>query len=147
MNLKAIIATLVLGTSSVALAAPNNPAFAPQVRDHRDYRMPPRFERWQQIATGSLVRGRDLVRVNAGKVDKLKLELVGPGSMFVDKLVITFGNGRSQTIEVDAWVTGRAGTAVLDVKGANRNITSIAVHGRGQSSGFRAGASFRLLAI
>jgi hypothetical protein len=151
MNLKAIIATLVLGTSSVALAAPSNPAFAPQVRDHRgdrgDRRMPPRFERWQQIATGSLVRGRDLVRVNATKIDKLKLELVGPGSMFVDKLVISFGNGRSQTIEVDAWVTARAGTAALDIKGENRSITSIAVYGRGQSSGFRAGASFKLLAI
>jgi hypothetical protein len=148
MNLKAIIATLVLGTSSVALAAPNSPAFAPQVRDHRgDRRMPPRFERWQQIGTGSLVRGRDLVRVNTSKIDKLKLELVGPGSMFVDKLVVSFGNGRSQTIEVDAWVTARAGTAALDIKGANRNITSIAVIGRGQSSGFRAGASFKLLAI
>jgi hypothetical protein len=92
------------------------------------------------------VRGRDLVHVNA-KIDKLKLELVGPGSMFVDKLVVTFGNGRSQTIEVDRWLTGRSASPILDVKGANRNITSIAVIGRGQSRGFRAGASFKLLAI
>lgn len=144
MNLKALIATLVLGTSSVALAAPYAPAYAPQVRDHR---YPQRFERWQQIGSGSLVRGRDIVRVNAAKIDKLKLELVGPGSMFVDKLVITFGNGRSQTIEVDAWVTARAGTAAIDIRGGNRTITSVAVLGRGQSSGFRAGASFKLLAI
>lgn len=140
MKLKALITTIILGTSTVAMAAPGY-GFAPTPRDHRM----PRYERFQEIATGSLVRGRDVVRVNARQIDKLKLELVGPGTMFVDKLVVSFGNGRSQTIEVDQWIRGAS--PVLDVKGANRNITSIAVYGRGSSGGFRAGASFKLLAL
>jgi len=144
MNIKALVTLIVLGSSSVAMARPAAPTYAPEVRDHR---MPPRFERWSQIATGQLVRGRDLVQVNAAQIDKLKVELVGTGSLFVDKLVISFGNGRSQTIEVDKWITQRSASAIVDVKGANRKITSIAVYGRGTGSGFRAGASFKLLAL
>lgn len=153
MKIKALVTMLVLGTSSVAMARPAAPpAFAPEVRDHRDLRdrdtrTPPRFERWSLLASSHLSRGRAIVPVNTTKIDKLKLELVGPGSLFVDKLVVTFRNGRSQTIEVDKWVTQRSFAAIVDLEGANRKVTSIAVHGRGNGSGFRAGASFKLLAI
>jgi hypothetical protein len=144
MSLKALVASLVLGTSSLALAAP--PAFTPAVRDHR---MPPRFtQQWSYLASGQLVRGRDTIRIDSrgGKIDQLKLDLVGPGSLFVDKLVVTFGNGRSQTIEVDQWLSARNASAVVDLAGKDRKIASVTVVGRGQSSGFRAGASFKISA-
>lgn len=149
MNLKAIITTLVLGTSSVALAAPYDKP-APAVRDHR--MLPPRAPiaaTWSVLATGHLVRGREVLAIRATKIDKLKLELVGPGRLFVDKLVVTFGNGRTQVIEVDRWLTARSGgaAAVVDLAGKGRRVTSIAVVGRGDGRGFRAGASFRLLAL
>jgi hypothetical protein len=148
MKIKALVTMLVLATSTAALAAPNQPGFAPEVRDHR--RMPPRFERWSLLATGHLVRGRDVLAItSASKIDKLKLELVGPGRLYVDKLVLTYGNGRTQTLEVNQWLTLRDASAIIDVggNGRARKLTSIAVYGRGTSNGFRAGASFKLLAL
>jgi hypothetical protein len=156
MKIKLIVASLVLAaTSAVAMARPaapgytppTTPGFAPEVRDHR---MPAREGRWSLLATGQLVRGRDIVAVNsANKIDKLKLELVGRGSMFIDKLVLTYGNGRQQIIEVDKWLSMRDASAIIDVNGNGRarKLTSIAVHGRGNGNGFRAGASFKLLAL
>ena len=153
MKIKFLVASLVLAaTSAVAMARPvapgyTPPGYAPEVRDHR---MPARFDRWSLLATGHLTRGRDVVAVNsAGKIDKLKLELVGPGSMFIDKLVLTYGNGRTQTIEVDQWLSARAASAIVDVNGNGRarKLSSITVIGRGTSNGFRAGASFKLLAL
>ena len=145
MKIKALVTMLVLGTSSVAMAAPS---FRPEIRDHRQQR----FERWSLLATGQLVRGREVVRVNSGdKLDKLKIELVAGArsSMFVDKLLLAYGNGRSQTIEVNKWLTARDASAIVDINGNGRarKLTSITVIGRGNGSGFRAGASFKLLGL
>jgi hypothetical protein len=146
MNLKAIVTALVLSSSTVALAAPaynHGPApFAPEIRDHR---MPQRpIASWKQLGTGELVRGKDTIKLyNANKIDKLKLE-VARGMLFVDKIVVTYGNGRTQTLEVDKWVSLR-NDAIVDLRGSNRKITSVTVHGRG--NGFRAGGSFKLLAL
>lgn len=154
MNLKALVTSLVLGTSSLAMAAPTAPAYAPTVRDHRVQPvrpMPlpaPHAQRWSQLATGHLARGKAAIKLNTRHaIDKLKLELVGPGQLFVDKLVVTFGNGRSQTIEVDRWLTARSAAAIVDVNGKHRKITKVTVYGRGNGSGIRAGASFKLLAL
>ena len=150
MNLKALVTFLVLGTSSAAIAAPNAPTFAPEVRDHRT---PQRMERWSLLASGNLARGRDLIAIDqkgrhgASEIDKLKLELTGRGSLFVDKLVVSFGNGRSQTIKVNKTLTLRDQAVIVDVAGRNRKITSIAVYGRGSGNGVRAGASFNVLAL
>jgi hypothetical protein len=148
MKIKFLVASLVLAaTSAVAMARPAAPGYMPDVRDHRTS---PRFERWSLLATGHLSRGRDVVAINrAGKIDKLKLELVGPGSMFIDKLVLTYGNGRTQVVEVDKFLSQRAGSAIIDVNGNGRarKLTSVTVIGRGSSNGFRAGASFKLLAL
>jgi hypothetical protein len=145
MSLKAIVASLILGTSSIALAAPNAPAFAPAVV--RDHRMPPRYQAWSYLASGQLVRGRDTIKINSlAKLDQLKLDLVGAGSMYVDKLVVTFGNGRSQTITLNKSLTQRSSSITVDLKGNDRKVTAITVLGRGTSSGFRAGASFKISA-
>ena len=145
MKIKALVTALVLGSSSIAMAAPS---FRPEIRDHR----PQRFERWSLLASGSLIRGRETVRVNAtDKLDKLKIELVvgARSSMFVDKLVLTYGNGRSQTIEVNKWLTARDTSAIVDINGNGRarKLKSITVIGQGNGAGFRAGASFKLLGL
>ena len=90
MKISAIVTALVLASSTAAMAAPQ---YAPEIRDHR---MPPRFESWSLLGQGQLVRGKDTIRVHASKVDKLKLESVR-GMMFVDKLVVSFANGRTHS--------------------------------------------------
>jgi len=149
MKIKVLVTALVLATSSVAMAAPSNGfGFKPEIRDHRQ----PRFDRWSLLATGSLVRGRETVRVHSGdKLDKLKIELqVGArASMYVDKLVLTYGNGRTQTIEVNKALSARDASVIVDINGNGRarKLTSITVIGRGSSMGFRPGASFKLLGL
>jgi hypothetical protein len=153
MKIKFLVASLVLAaTSAVAMARPvapgyTQPGYAPEVRDHRTS---PRFERWSLLASGHLERNRAVVAVNsAAKIDKLKVELVGRGTMFIDKLVLTFGNGRTQIVEVDKSLSLRDASAIIDINGNGRarKLTSVAVYGRANGNGFRAGASFKLLAL
>ncbi len=147
MKIKAIVTALVLATSTAAMAAPT---YAPQIRDHRgpareaELARPRPFESWSLLGYGQLVRGKaSLAVTTTGKVDKLKLEATR-GMFFLDKVIVTFGNGRSQTIEVNQWVSARDG-AVVDLAGRGRKIAAVHVIGRG--NGFRAGASFKLLAL
>src|SRR3954466_10808229 len=111
MNLKAIVTTLVLGSSSIALAAPN-------VRDHRtdaqpsfqpsyqtQYRPAPR-PRAIVLAQSTRLQGRDVIRVNDSRAFT-KLELRSQsGRTQLDKVLITFGNGQSQVIDCNKTLSG-----------------------------------------
>ena len=156
-KIAALVTTLILGASSAALAAPGwadnsvGPANdrAPMGRPFRpEYRpeLRPTIPQWTTLeASGSLARGRDFINVStSARFSKLKLEATGRGSIYIDKLVIVFGNGQKQVVNVDQRLNGRTGPAVIDVDGRARHIDKVMVLGRG---GYRATYSLAALAM
>lgn len=127
-KLTALVTTLVLGVSSAALAAPG-------IRVGEPHPQAPSYERyrsWQPLTTTRLGTKVNVVANN--RFSTLKLEATR-GGMFIDKLIVTFANGRSQVIEVDQTLGYRRGgqSTVVDLQGNHRRITAIAVYGRGNA--------------
>ena len=133
MNLKAIVTTLILGSSSLALAAPT-------VRDHRDqvssfqpaYQAPIRpapRPRAIILANDTRLQGRDVIRVNDSRAFT-KLELRSQsGRTQLDKVLITFGNGQSQVVDCNRVLNGSESFSI-DLAGNARNIKRIVLVGK-----------------
>jgi hypothetical protein len=168
MSLKAIITTLLLGTSSLAVAAPSNQVI---VRDHRTQQpvqqpapqqtlhpvvaQAPVFERalWMRhvveapkppvtLASSQRLNGRDIIKVNDSlrAFNKIELRAVS-GRSNVDKIMITFGNGKTQTINCNRTLQANESFS-FDLKGDQRNLKKIVLVGK---SGRR--ASLDVLAL
>ncbi len=171
MSLKALITTLVIGSSSVALAAPTV-SYGPTVRDHRtpeltrDHRSaininasagiqfrPIRPVRpaplpapltWVTLANDMQVSGRTAIKVAPTARPFSKLELrAEKGNTSIDKVMIVFANGRSQIVNLDARLGKRDSVVSIDLDGNTRSIDRIVLVGR--SNGRR--ASLDVLAI
>jgi hypothetical protein len=139
-KISAIVTALVLGVSSVAMAAPGfGPANSRSPMGQNDRFRPyrPVAQSWVTLeSSGSLTRGRDLINVSTGaRFSKLKLESASRASLFIDKVVISFANGQKQTVALNKMIGARTGATVIDVDGRSRQITRIVVTGRG---GYRA---------
>jgi hypothetical protein len=143
-KITALVTALVLGASSAAMAAPgfesrsrgpaNDRTPMGQSDRYRPFRPVP--QSWVTLeSSGSLARGRDFINVSASaRFSKLKLESASRGSLFIDKVIISFANGQKQVVELDKTLGSRTGAALIDVEGRSRQITRIAVMGR---SGYR----------
>lgn len=150
MKLAALVTTFVLGLSSVALAAPSAPArmparpaptkLAPAKIDHQAQMRPMRPMvkpvKWTSLSSSSRLAASRFATSKAqihvrskAAYSTVKLEAKA-GSTFIDKVVITFGNGRSQTVELDKTLTARS-PLLIDLNGESRFITKIVVHGKG----------------
>lgn len=135
MKLSALVTTLVLGFSSVAVAAPT-------VRDHRHdapqvYRpvraRPAPVQRWTLLDASNAREGRNVIRVaTKQRFTKLKLEATR-GATMIDKVIVTFGNGRTRTIAVNARLGMNTGAKILDLPGAAREIDRIVVVTKGRA--------------
>jgi hypothetical protein len=149
MSLKSIIASvLVLGTSTVALAAPDpcqTPApaqtiVAPVVRpiEYRpvQYRpvvrpMPPIRREVTLGVENQRWFGNKTFEVGAykGQFQTLKLETDG-GKSFIDSVKIKFADGRSQTIQLDKDLGAQNPCLMIDLAGNYpRAIQSVTVRG------------------
>lgn len=138
MKISALVTSLVLGVSSVAVAAPGAPAVHQKPLAAARYAPPmvrplpvrPAPVRWMQLDTAKPSRfGRTVVDVNSRqRFSKLKLEALR-GIASIDKVLVTFGNGRTQTIELDRRLGGFGAqrAAVIDLKGNARQITKIVI--------------------
>jgi hypothetical protein len=154
-KLAILFTTLVLGASSVAFAdhtiAPN--AYEPSklrerdfddndgLRDHRGGWNRPR-QRWTTLAESTIMqRGRTVIDVSSQRrFTKLALDANRP--MFVDKVVIIFGNGERQVVDLNKRLGAHGAPAVIDLAGNSRMIDKVMVLGRG-----RIRASFTLKAM
>jgi hypothetical protein len=148
-KLAILVTSLVLGASSVALATPSaTSAYAPSdIRDHRNPgygRWTPRPIAWSTLSSHSSLsaRGRAVIDVSS-RQRFTKLQLDANGSMFVDKVMIVFGNGQTQTVNLDARLMSRSAPLTIDLAGNQRAIDKVVVVGRGR--GYR--SSFALKAI
>lgn len=170
MSLKALITTIVLGTSSVALAAPvvrdhRTPAPAPApitTIDHRStidinasadlrfgrpgyYPAPrPLPLSWVSLANDTKVNGRTAIKVSHSTRAFTKLELrAQQGNTKIDRVLITFGNGQTQTIALNKRLSKFQSAVSIDLAGNTRFISKVVLVGK--SNGRR--ASVDVLAI
>jgi hypothetical protein len=172
MSLKALITTIVIGTSSVALAAPvvrdhRTPAPTPVATiDHRNtidinasaelrfgrpgyYPTPtpaprPQPLSWVSLANDTKVNGRTAIKVAQGMRAFTKLELrAEQGNTKIDRVLITYGNGQTQTVDLDKRLSKVQSAISIDLNGSSRFITKVVLVGK--SNGRR--ASVDVLAI
>jgi hypothetical protein len=147
MSFKAIITTILLGTSSLAAAAPSYDHV--DVRDHRTqpvYQAPapqavqqPLWLRHvvQQpvvqpvtLASSERLNGREIIKVNESLRAFTKLELrAKSGRTNLDKVMITFGNGKTQMIDCNRTLQGNESFSI-DLQGNQRNIKRIVLVGK-----------------
>jgi hypothetical protein len=138
---KLIITGLLLGLSSVAFADHEKP-----LGHHRDvapaYKAPgfgqrptegfrrPMPAQWTSLSKSKKVRNKQTIAVNSrAAYSKLKLEAAS-GRTFIDKLVIVFGNGRTQVVELDKSLAMRGMPLFIDLQGQNRRISKVVVYGK-----------------
>jgi hypothetical protein len=159
MNIKTLALALVVGTSSIAAAAPT-------VRDHRGNApasvsvnagfhgelavrpnvypmirpqpMPPRPLpiSWVTLANDTQLDGRTLIKVAPSTRAFTKLQLrADDGRAQIDRVMITFGNGRTQVVKLDKKLSKRDSSISIDLRGESRNIERIVVVGRTHGRG------------
>ncbi len=143
-KLTALVTTLVLGTSSLALARPaqfpanDNWRERQEVRIDRDHASGQRTYRpaWVALSGAThLQRGRDVIPVGVqqGRFTQLRFQAT-EGVSAIDRVLIRFGDGRWQVADLGKRLD--AGTPIVEVQleGLRRNIDQIIVLG---SSGRR----------
>lgn len=127
MKTKLLTTALVLGLSSAAFAAPGY-----QAPQHAEHFRRPQLQSWTSLSTMSLSRFQSKQTINvAGRqaFSKLKIE-AATGTTFIDKLVIVFGNGRTQVVNLDKNLAMRGAPLFVDLDGANRRISKVVVYGK-----------------
>lgn len=169
MKLKALITMLVLGTSSVASVAAPRPVPAPIVRDHRTqpapvfqptpvhlppvYRPPvyqprplPPVQRPSWVTLGGVHQITDgAMTFRVGRLARgfstLKLQSAA-GKSLIQRVLIQFMNGRTQTVELGRYLNASNPTITIDLAGRTRSIAKVTVIGRNARQ-----SAFRVLAI
>lgn len=151
-KIKALITTLILGSSSLAMAAPGatfsaqaswntgvqKVITAPNVRDHRtvdtmarhDDR-PNRRPRAAWIALGEpkqLARGRDLIRVAAKTpFSQLRIQSTA-GATRISQLTVVYTDGTRQVMQLDRRINPRNPMIEVDLAGT-RQVASLLISG------------------
>ncbi len=134
-KLSVLITSLVLGASSVAVAAPGATAVRPNPVVQARFAPPatrPLPVKWMQLDTATPSRlGRTVVDVKTkARFTKLKLEALRGGVATIDKVMITYANGRTQTVNLDTRLGGYGSQSfkIIDLDGRNaRQISKIVI--------------------
>ncbi len=161
MKIKALVTALVLGSSSLALAAPaSRPRVPPTVRDHRVQPVPvaaplpqARFGGWYKpvarqvlLADNARVQGSSLISVAQGTRAFTRLQLTAnKGRTNINQVVILFANGHRQVVDLAGKQNGIINakkSLSIDLQGNGRFIRSITLTGK---SGKRASIDVRAI--
>lgn len=144
---KLIITSLVLGLSSTAALADHAPVAKGLPYSHtlehakrdkpnlgrfedRGRRLPPAVLPWKTLQSSKRIASKQTFDVGGRQAfSRLKLE-AARGSTFIDKVVVVFGNGMRQVIELDKTLANRAAPMVIDLDGKHRRIAKVVVYGK-----------------
>jgi hypothetical protein len=150
MNIKALITTLVLGSSSVAMAHPvsapvvqpvaqpiyRGPIRAPMPPQHAWGVYQPRFQRsWvtlggvNHIVDGPMTFRLGRTGLASERFSTLQLQSQA-GKSLIQRVLIQFGNGRTQVVEVNQYLNASNPTIMIDLEGRGRAISKVTVVGR-----------------
>lgn len=140
MKISALIASAVLGISGVAAAAPVSTVHAsPIAVAYRPIQRPqrPQMQRWTLLDTQNGRAGRNVISVSTDqRFTKLAIKATR-GSAMIDKVVVTFANGRSQTIDLNERIVAGDYGKQIDLNGNSRQITKIVVVSKGRASSYQ----------
>lgn len=143
LKIKAALISLVLGSSSVALASPSlsltanaeaSFSFGPTVRDHRtvpsSYTMPRPHMSWIALSAPMSLRNSSVtIRPELARISQLRLQ-ASRGMTYVRRVDIRFRDGASQSLQVNRWLTSSIDLAVRNGRRVD-SITVIGFSGRG----------------
>jgi len=148
MNLKTILVSLVLGSSSIALAAPAAPVPAPAAqpnaiyyKDGQSWRGTPSPPIYRSVTLASDMRlgpnGRASIAVGgqAGRFNTLRLSAAA-GKTFIRQVIVQFNNGQRQVVGLGKTLDGHD-ALTIDLTGNQRGIRQIVVTGNELSTGRR----------
>ncbi|HEY5927006.1 MAG TPA: hypothetical protein VIV11_35205 [Kofleriaceae bacterium] len=137
MLIKAILTTLLLGASSVAMAQPYPPhdyhpnqTYSPDTGEWRADSRRGRFWRRQFVLANDLTlvadRQASFIRIDPrARVGRLRLELES-GRAFIDSVFVTYADGRQQTVVVRRMISPGMPRLVIDLP--ERGITGVAIN-------------------
>jgi hypothetical protein len=154
MNLKAIIASLVLGSSSLAMAAPSvqstyrpAPVYLPTQPSHGGWSppahpviLPVAYQAPVALARGLTFQGQGrrfiTVGAQAGRFEKLEIN-ASSGRTFINQVYIQFANGQEQVIRGLNRTLANGECLTLDLDGNKRAIARVVVYGSDLNRGWR----------
>lgn len=128
-KLKALITTIILGTSAAAFAAPMH-----QPEMQQSWR---RQTAWTTLASSAKISGTvEYIKVSprAARFDQLKLTTLS-GKTQIKLVQINFANGGSQVVRLNTQLSKSNTTATIDLTGQNRQISGIVVYGSSNARG------------
>ena len=150
MHIKAILTTLVLGASSVAMAQ----TYHPEDYEHRQTYDEPNTVTLQVNTPGffgrrAFVLANDMtlranrqatfIRIDPRmRLSRLRVQLEN-GRAFIDSVFITFADGRQQTVPVNQMISPRQPRLVVDLP---RGVTGVAIN---SSQRFARGGGYRYM--
>ena len=166
MNLKALITTFVLGSSSVAMAHPvSAPVYQPTAQPIYRRPMPPQYApgyqptvyqptvyepyhhhraSWTTLgAVNQIADGAMAFRVGrfGEQFSTLKLQS-DAGKSLIQRVMIRFADGRTQVVEVNQYLNASNPTITIDLDGRARQVAKVTVIGRNARQ-----SAYRVLAI
>jgi hypothetical protein len=143
--MKAIIATLVLGASSAAVADPGptitvrGEARWGQPQPVQTYQRDTRWRHNTWVALTSplyLDRGRTVIDVNQRRpFHQLRLQQTSRGATKIDRVIVRFENGQRQVISVNQRLSTRNPMINIDLDGRQRRVDRIVVMGDSRRGG------------
>ena len=145
MLLKAILTTVLLGTTAVATAQTyESPYRQDPAYGNVELRFGPRARRQVVLAENVLLaadRQASFIRVDPRlRVSRLRLELTN-GRAFVESVFVTHADGRQEVVPVNQMISPRTPRLIIDLPG--RDIAAVAIN----SSQLRAarGGGYRVM--
>src|SRR5690606_29200425 len=100
--------------------------------DARPIRPRPQPATWVTLADNLAVNGRSQIQLNqrTRAFKKLELRAQGNGRTAIDKVIVTFANGRSQTVNLGANLTKKKSSVAIDLAGDSRFVDRIVLVGK-----------------
>lgn len=129
MKLKALVTSLILSASSVALADHDTTVTARYAndlaqRDHRPWR-----PQWTPLAAQVTAHRRNVIRIDERRDDVRALRLKSTsGATYIYSLTLYYDNGTHQSIRVGKWLYGGAPILTFDVAQQRGGIDRIVVN-------------------
>lgn len=128
MKIKAVLVTLILGSSSLALA---DHTTTPEVRDHRSLHgyAQPVVAQPLLLANNTHLMGRAYIKLAPTWRSFTKLELrSNKGRTKIDRVVVELANGRREIVRAGGIVAGKQ-SLTIDLPGNARFIKSVLLLG------------------
>jgi hypothetical protein len=147
MLLKAILTTLILGTSSVAMAQTYQPY---QTDYNRTYDTAPaqrgRFMRRQYVLASNVVLAADtqaaFIRIDPRlRLSRVRIDLESGRRAYIESVFVMHADGRQESVPVRQIISRNTPRLVIDLAG-RRDVTGIAINSSQMRSARGAGSRY-----